>query len=234
MVGELMRFLPEGLTPNGWAVGAGVSRAVWGDIRRHGNPSRRTLEKLLDFAGSSLAEFEAFRLTPTAALAPTGNEQTSPATRSASLADRRRGWRAGRSDRLPLFGTSATEALVLDATRIPAFRLAPVRAGSIELPASVRGLANAYAFAMPVGNMWPRFRQGQRLIVTPTIAPGLGDDVLVRIAESATPAGHIGFVAELVWKDANAVRLRQFSPGTEYTMERSRIAGIERIAGAAI
>ena len=59
---DLMRFKPDGLTPNAWAVKAGVSRTVWADMRRHGNPSRRTLEKLLTAAGSSLAEFEALRI----------------------------------------------------------------------------------------------------------------------------------------------------------------------------
>src|SRR5690242_12764196 len=59
---DLMRFKPDGLTPNGWAMKAGVSRTVWSDMRRHGNPSRRTLEKLLTAAGSSLAEFEALRV----------------------------------------------------------------------------------------------------------------------------------------------------------------------------
>ena len=54
---DLMRFKPESLSPNAWAVKAGVSRSVWSDMRRHGNPSRRTLQKLLAAAGSSLAEF---------------------------------------------------------------------------------------------------------------------------------------------------------------------------------
>ena len=62
LIEELMRFKPDGLTANGWAVQAGVSRTIWADLRRHGNPSRRTLEKLLAAAGSSLAEFEALRV----------------------------------------------------------------------------------------------------------------------------------------------------------------------------
>src|SRR3954465_15630723 len=65
---ELMRFKPDGLTPNGWAIRASVSRTVWTDMRRHGNPSRRTLEKLLAAASSSLAEFEALRLGPPASV----------------------------------------------------------------------------------------------------------------------------------------------------------------------
>ncbi|HMI40952.1 MAG TPA: hypothetical protein VK485_06960, partial [Sphingomicrobium sp.] len=59
---DLMRFKPDDLTANGWAVKAGVSRSVWADMRRHGNPSRRILAKLLVAAGSSLAEFEALQI----------------------------------------------------------------------------------------------------------------------------------------------------------------------------
>ena len=59
---DLMRLKPDDLTPNAWAVKSGVSRTVWTDMRRHGNPSRKTLEKLLIAAGSSLAEFEALRI----------------------------------------------------------------------------------------------------------------------------------------------------------------------------
>src|SRR4029453_8042145 len=61
---DLIRLKPEHLTANAWAVKAGVSRTVWADMRRHGNPSRRTLEKLLTAVGSSLAEFEALRIGP--------------------------------------------------------------------------------------------------------------------------------------------------------------------------
>src|SRR5437868_3022470 len=94
---ELMRFKPDGLTPNGWAIRAGVSRTVWADMRRHGNPSRRTLEKLLTTAGSSLAEFEALRLEgdrPAGQNAITGVEDT-----------RASAWASARLPSLPLVGT---------------------------------------------------------------------------------------------------------------------------------
>lgn len=232
MVAELMRFLPDGMTPNGWAVAAGVNRTVWGDIRRHGHPSRRTLEKLLEVAGSSLAEFEALRVMPT--VTPVGGATSAVAGSPIALSDRRRGWLGAQSETLPLLRADATEVLLLGATRVPTFRLFRPRGGSIARPTSIREMTGAYAFALPVGNMWPRFRQGQQLVVTPKVAPALGDDVLVRIAESWAPAGDIGFVAELVWKDANAARFRHFSPGVEYTLERSRIAEMERIAGVAM
>src|SRR5690348_4734724 len=80
---DLMRFKPDGLSPNAWAVKAGVSRTVWSDIRRHGNPSRRTLEKLLSAAGSSLAEFEALRL---------GEQPRMPLTPDGRVGDGRSSW----------------------------------------------------------------------------------------------------------------------------------------------
>ena len=50
---DLIGFKPEGLTPNAWAVLAGVSRTVWADMRRHGNPSQRV--QCLEKRSSALA-----------------------------------------------------------------------------------------------------------------------------------------------------------------------------------
>lgn len=227
---DLMRFLPDGMTLNGWAVGAGVSRAVWGDIRRHGNPSRRTLGRLLDFVGSSLAEFEALRIHPLAGTA-NGTDPGHPAL----LSDRRKGWLGDRRAQLPLYRALAMEPLVLGTVKVPAFRLTDDRLGSIDRPSSMLAMADGYAFSLPVGNMWPRYRQGRRLIVTPALAPALGDDLVITIAaRPSSGAEPLRVVAELVWQDALAVRLRYFSPGVEFTLERSWIGKLERIAGEAI
>src|SRR5919107_1864122 len=94
---DLMRLRPEGMTPNAWATKAGVSRTVWSDMRRHGNPSRRTLEKLLTAAGSSLAEFEALRL---------GHEPVTRMTGAGRLADAGTPpWAPARLPPLPLVRT---------------------------------------------------------------------------------------------------------------------------------
>src|SRR5207253_6516606 len=94
---DLMRFKPDELTPNGWAVKAGVSRTVWADMRRHGNPSRRTLEKLLTAASSSLAEFEALRL---------GRQTSASSAVAGSLEDKKAwDWNPARLPTLPLLAT---------------------------------------------------------------------------------------------------------------------------------
>ena len=94
---DLMRFKPDGLTPNAWAMKAGVSRTVWADMRRHGNPSRRTLDKLLTAANSSLAEFEALRI---GGVARDGAEAMRLADRGASP------WGAAQLPPLPLIATA--------------------------------------------------------------------------------------------------------------------------------
>src|SRR5690348_9570135 len=94
---DLMRFRPEGMTPNAWATKAGVSRTVWADMRRHGNPSRRTLEQLLTAAGSSLAEFEALRIAAS---------EIAEASRGSGVGDLRRGWGAPQASPLPLLATA--------------------------------------------------------------------------------------------------------------------------------
>src|SRR5512138_1253383 len=91
---ELMRFKPDGLTANGWAVKAGVARTIWSDLRRHGNPSRRTLEKLLGAAGMSLAEFEALRVG-----------HSPPELVADGLAEPGRAWRGAALAQIPLFET---------------------------------------------------------------------------------------------------------------------------------
>src|SRR6478609_64683 len=94
---DVMRFKPNDLTPNAWAVRAGVSRTVWADMRRHGNPSRRTLEKLLAAASSSLAEFEALRLGP---------DRAAIDVSSTSIGDKSAwDWGPARLPSLPLLGT---------------------------------------------------------------------------------------------------------------------------------
>lgn len=225
MLTDLMRFLPDGMTLNGWAVGAGVNRAVWGDIRRHGNPARRTLEKLLEFAGSSIAEFEALRVDLSLAVA---------AVDVSGVTDRRRMWRTAPRGAMPVFEADIVDPLPLGAARIPAFVLRAAPSQAIATPESLSQSPAAYAFVLPVGNMWPRYRPGRRLIVDPGRAAAIGDDVLVSVDASGPMHGRCLIVGELVWQDKDAVRLRQFTPPIEFTAMKAGAMRIDRIAGEAI
>jgi len=153
---DLMRFKPAGLTPNGWAVLAGVSRTVWTDMKRHGNPSRRTLEKLLQAAGSSLAEFEALRISgiPASEGLPAGG-----------LADRRPGWGPPEVSPLSLLKTSVAGEW-RPGSKIELMEIYPTEVlAHLPRPLSLANDLRAYAMTIVGDSMWPRFRPGRCVAV---------------------------------------------------------------------
>lgn len=219
---DLMRFKPEGMTPNAWAMKAGVSRTVWADMRRHANPSRRTLEKLLSAAGSSLAEFEALRV----GAAP-------PARTSASgLQELRPGWGAPQLPPLPLLATTIAGEWK------DGIELVEILEGElverIPRPPSLANDGGAYAITVVGDGMWPRFRPGRRVAVSPKSPVSIGDDVLVKLkgvaGASATPV----LIKELVRKSGSGLELRQFKPDVVFHVPSEEVAGIEKIVGELI
>jgi phage repressor protein C with HTH and peptisase S24 domain len=219
-----MRFKPDGLTPNGWAVKAGVSRTVWSDMRRHGNPSRRTLEKLLAVAGSSLAEFEALRI---------GGEPASAAPTAGAVGEgHRRGWTPASLPPLPLMDSSLDgewgetgSAIELIAVR------RGERIGSVVRPAGLASEVDAYAVTVVGDSMWPRFRPGRTVAVSPRSPVAVGDDVLVSLAGKF--AG-LSLLKELVRRTGSFVELRQFKPDCTFRVDSDDVASIEKVAGEII
>jgi len=217
---DLMRFKPEGLSPNGWAMKAGVSRTVWSDMRRHGNPSRRTLEKLLTAAGSSLAEFEALRI---------GGGSVVTRTSGAGLSDRSATWGSAQLPSLPLIGTAIGGEWRGTTDSV---ELTELRAGEIidrvPRPVSLANDASAYAITIVGDSMWPRFRPGRRVAVSAKLPVSIGDDVVVKLA---SPSGETvpALVKELVHRNARGVDLRQFNPDNVFHVPAAEIAGIEKV-----
>lgn len=224
MIADLVRFKPQGMTLNGWAVGAGVNRAVWGDIRRHSNPSRRTLERLLGFAGSSLAEFEALRI---------GSDQVSASAPGDLVRDRRAGWADGAAPAIPVVEARLGAPWPSPGSQFASIVMKAEFVGRIERPSSLLHEAGLFAFAMPSATMWPRFRQGRTFIVAPSMPVSPGDDVLVRIVDQARTE-MVAVVGEIVELTAASITLRQFNPAATISVERSDIAAVQRIAGEAI
>lgn len=216
---DLMRFLPEGMTANAWAVKAGVSRTIWADLRRHGNPSRRTLEKLLAAAGSSLAEFEALRI----------GERAFMASDARAMAESGRGWRGAPLAPIPLLATSIAgkwsrarsgiDLLSVDRSQV---------VGKVDRPAVLAGDREAYALTMVGESMWPRFRKGRRLLVSPAAEVAVGDDVLVLLA------GDKVLIGELIDRSRGKIELRQFNPDLTFAVDIDDIEAIHRLVGEAI
>jgi SOS-response transcriptional repressor LexA len=229
---DLMRFKPEDLTPNGWAVKAGVSRTVWADMRRHGNPSRRTLEKLLSAAGSSLAEFEALRVADV----PAGESAV-----GSGLADRRASlWGGPTLPALPLLATAMAGEWDDPTSRIELTELCTSELiDRIPRPVSLASDRAAYAITIVGDSMWPRFRPGRRVAVSPKAPVAIGDDVLVRLKEAPLQNRSkldsvFVLIKELVRRTGSGVELRQFNPEVTFRVAAEEIVAIEKVAGELI
>lgn len=216
---ELMRFLPDGMTANAWAVKAGISRTIWSDLRRHGNPSRRTLSKLLEAVGSSLAEFEALRVGE-----PRGFDEV-----GSSVADGSRGWRASPLAPIPLLATSMAGEWGEAGTGIELQSIDRSSVvGQLDRPTALGTDREAYAVTIVGKSMWPRFRIGRQLLVSPAASVIAGDDVVVQLT-----GGQI-LIKELVRQTESSVELRQFSPDVAFRVEIAGVAAIHRVMGEAI
>jgi phage repressor protein C with HTH and peptisase S24 domain len=225
---DLMRFKPEGLSPNAWAVKAGVSRTVWTDMRRHGNPSRRTLEKLLTAAGSSLLEFEALRLGPEPA--------HFSSSRGAHLSDLVRDWNAAPLSPLPLVRSSLAGQWGELGSEVEVTEVCPgERIESLPRPVALANDPNAYAFTIVGTAMWPRFRTGSRVAVSPRSPVAIGDDVIVRLRREDQNEGvDRVLVVQLVKRTATGFELRQFNPDRIIQIDAGDSETILKIVGELI
>lgn len=216
---QLMRFKPEGVSANAWAVKAGVSRAIWSDLRRHGNPSRRTLEKLLAAAGSSLAEFEALQVGDAS---PVAGSSDKVADARAKL------WRGAPMPPVPLLETRLAGEWG-PGSGIALIEVLPSSVvGDVPRPPSLAGDPDAYALTMVSDAMWPRFRLARRLLVSPAAPISAGDDVLVRLAGGGV------LVRDLVRQSVSDIELRQFNPDATFAVDAHEIAAIHKVVGEAI
>lgn len=226
IVADLMRFKPEGLTPNGWAVEAGVNRTVWADMRRHGNPSRRTLEKLLVAAGSSLAEFEALRV---------GSASLPSASSVDSVRDRRNPWGSKAADPLPLVETSLAGEWDRNGQTLEMVEIhAPSPGKRLNRPQALAFDAKAFAMVISGNSMEPRFRRGRAVAVSPSSPVVEGDDVLVRLRPGRDPARQCAVLGRLVSRTSEQLLLRRHTPATDFTIPARDIERIEKIAGELI
>lgn len=228
---DLMRFRPNGLSPNAWAVNAGVSRTVWNDMRRHGNPSRRTLEKLLAAVGSSLAEFEALRLGPEP-------RQLIGGVASGQFGDLRHSWAAAPLPPLPLVASSLGGEWIVSGTLV---EITEVRSRELierlPRPLSLAADPDAYAVTIVGNSMWPRFRPSSRIAVSPRSPVAIGDDVLAR-PRTTDRTEHDGIervlIMHLVKRAGEMFELRQFNPDVRVQVETAELEAILKIAGELI
>lgn len=221
LVDELMRFKPEAVSANQWAISAGVARSVWTDMRRHGNPSRRTLEKLLGVAGSSLAEFEALRVSPGSAAGPSDED----------LSDAHWGWRGAPLVPLPLFccvaagdwGEQRLELWSIDRSRAIA---------QLPRPPSLSADLEVFAVAAPSAAMAPRLRSGRYIAISPAAPLEPDCDLFVVLEE--TGSARLGLAGQFVGHEGAGIVIRQYRGARRATVPNQVIASLAVIVGELI
>jgi phage repressor protein C with HTH and peptisase S24 domain len=104
-------------------------------------------------------------------------------------------------------------------------------------PATLAADEKAYAIGIVGESMWPRFRPGRLVAVSPKAPVAPGDDVLVKLRNAgngAKAASVRGLIKELVRNSSSGVHLRQFNPDMTFTVPADEIAAIEKVMGELI
>lgn len=105
----------------------------------------------------------------------------------------------------------------------------------VRRPQSLKGDAAAYAVTIVGDSMYPRFRPGRRVIVSPRAPVVVGDDVIVQLVGDENEFGERRVVRvlikELVRRSGSFVELKQFNPEITFKVDRTAIAAIHKVAG---
>jgi hypothetical protein len=228
---RLMAVRPKDLSPNAWAVKAGVNRTIFANIRERGNANHTTIEKLLDAIGLTWAQFDA-GVTPAelAREARSHPEKVQDAPRPFRPLERPRD--------IPVLGTASCADLRFDNE---AGELIDVEALEIDLnevidwlarPLALEKRADVYGIYFTGVSMMPRFEPGEPGYVDPKRMPKVGEYAIVQLAGNGNTDQHrvIAAIAKRIARiSASYVELEQFNPPARFRVERDRIVAIHRI-----
>lgn len=222
----LMRVKPDDLTLAAWATRAGIHRSMFNAIRRHGNPTSETLEKLLDAIDVSWTQFDA------------GMQPVRTEVAASGLQDVERAWRGPRPAKpLPLVGSAIGGEVdgIDEHVELTELRLGEVL-DHLARPHSLAEDPQAYAVTIVGDSMAPRFEPGERAFVSPRSPVGIGDDVIVQLRspngqEDEADRITMVLIKRLVRRTAKFVELRQFNPEMTFSVPVERVAAVHRVRG---
>lgn len=244
---RLMALRPAGMSNVDWARAAGLSRQVFTDIKNRDAAKHDTIEKLLEVAGVSWAEFDAAR---TPAALPDGDGRHHVRTtvaeyRAPAAADLIPSAVPNRElvRDIPVLGTAEGAAEPVDedghAALVESMEL---MVGEVierkARPTSLIGRREIYALYISGDSMAPRFEQGELVYVDPRRPPAIGDDVIVQLRDAGNGDGEGGtdpdavvrvLVKRLAKRRADAWEFEQFNPAMRFTLPAKAIARIHRI-----
>jgi phage repressor protein C with HTH and peptisase S24 domain len=100
-------------------------------------------------------------------------------------------------------------------------------------PQSLAADNSAFAITIVGDSMWPRFRPGRRVAVSPRSPVAIGDDVLVRLRSGDTGGDRV-LLKELVKRTADELELRQFKPEGIFSVAAADVEAIDKVLGELI
>lgn len=226
---RLMAVRPRDLTPNAWAVKAGVNRTIWANIRDRGNASHATIEKLLDAIGLSWTQFDAGITAP--------EVERDRRAASQSLADAPRSFRPLERPRdVPVRGTAACADMHFDGESgdvlVEALEILDEVVDWLARPLALDKRADVYGIYYTGVSMIPRFEPGEPGYVDPKRMPRAGEYAVVQLAGDNGDGEHrvtAAIAKKIVRISASFVEMEQFNPPARFRVPRERIAAIHRI-----
>jgi phage repressor protein C with HTH and peptisase S24 domain len=80
--------------------------------------------------------------------------------------------------------------------------------------------------------MWPRFKPGGRIAISPRSPVAIGDDVIVRLRSSEV--GQPVLIKALVRRSNGGIELRQFNPDLAFIVGDDQIDAVHKVVGELI
>lgn len=120
-------------------------------------------------------------------------------------------------------GSIGVEQAELDQSEVLAF---------LRRPPALAGRKNVYGVYVSGASMYPRFKEGEAVIVDPRRPPMIDDDVIVQLRIPDDQSGErvsAVLVKRLVRRTAAYVELAQFNPPLSFRIDMARVASIHRI-----
>jgi len=221
---SLMALRPPGLSLNAWAQRAGVGRSIFADIRRHGNPTSETLDKLLHVAGVSFVQFDA-------GLHPVKTEVRGDGT--VGFGDvHRKFYGEDPMPALPLYGSAVGGEYgeVEEHIELTELHLNEVLEW-LARPVKLAGDKDAYVLTIVGDSMSPRFKPGERVAVSPRASVSIGDDVIVQLRNGTEDRVCMVLIKELVRRGGDYIELKQHNPAVTFRIPWARVAAMHKVGG---
>lgn len=221
---RLMAVKPSGLSANAWTVRAGLSRTALVDIRRRGNASWDTIEKLLEAIGVTHAEFEA-------GVQAQYKDAPPPAVQAPRMAFRG----DDRPRDVPVRGTAecSDHEVASDGGRafVETMLIEDEVVDHVRRPASLDNRRDIYAIYFNGSSMEPRYEPGEIAYVDPKRTPRARDYVVLQLRKPEADGERIFKVLakRLIKASASHIELEQFNPAITFRIDRKDVAHMHRI-----